>query len=1473
MRWNEPDFTEARFYPLHSRRVGSLYLATALATILLSLNPAFMSPARADGGAGGRGGAPGGIDSPTGAGGNGGADSGINCHGGGGGAGQTGGQGGACSGGSGGAGGAAPGEYGADAGYGNGKGGGGGAHGFVGDELPISAATGGFGGSGGGTFVDVAGGGGAGGYGAVITGSGDLGALGYVVSGGDGGSGGFANTWGGEGGSGGIGLLLTTSGAVTATVNSNVRGGNGGAGGDSATWGGKGGDGGAGLKITTPSEVNLVVNGSVRGGNGGSGGSIYYGGNGGNAGAGLLVTSSAAGTVTINGAVAGGNGSTGGKPYPPSELAGSNGAPGNGGVGLSGQNLIVVIGAGGSVTGGLGGDGVTRANAITFTGGANTLRFANTTAALTGNINVAGSLTFDQSNSTTIANSITGTGALVKSGAGTITLSGTNSYSGATIVAAGKLDVEGSIASSSLTTAQSGGILTGTGIIGSTKIETGGVLAGMQGRRLTVDGDLTLMSGSAVNVALGGVSSTALFDVSGDLTLGGTLNVSDQGGFGAGIYRLFHYGGNLLGDGMTINSTPDGVAADNLLVETSVAGQVNLVSSAGVELAFWDGGNTTLHGNDVIDGGSGIWSADGRNWTTADGSLNGPLQPNPTYAIFQGAAGTVTVDDSAGAIGVTGMQFGTDGYNVKGEAVTLQSVGGKSIIRVGDGTAAGLGMTATIASELTGASKLIKTDYGTLILDGDNSYTGGTEIGSGTLQVSRDANLGDTAGDLTFAGGTLTTTGTFDTSRLIALTLDGRFDVAANTELGLTGTLSGSGDLVKSGDGSLRLDNTANAYGNTLVQAGTLIGNAGSISGTIGNAATVVFDQASDGSFAGNIAALNGTRGLMIKRGAGNLTLAGTSMLDWSVEAGGLTTAAERFGGNATLDAGASLTFDQIANASYAGVLSGSGAFAKTGAGLLELSGDSGAFTGTTSVAAGTLAVNGWLGGTLDVRAGGRLQGTGTVGNTLVSGTIAPGNSIGTLSVAGDITFTTGSVFEVEANAAGDADRINATGTAMIAGGTVKVLAGAGKYVPTTRYTILSAGGGRSGVFSGLTSNLAFLTPELSYDLNDVYLTLTRNSVDFAAMAASGNQRAAAGGVGSLGMDNALFEAFLNLPDDDHLIQTSLDRLSGEVHAAVPGVLLADSHVLRDAISQRIAAAFGGVSSVTVPVMAYGQDGIELAPATTERFALWGQAFGAWGRVEGDGNAVGAGRSLGGVLAGGDAAIDDTWRLGLLAGYSRDRFDSNDRAASGTSDNYHLGLYGGGRWGGFGLSGGAVYSWSHIDTARAVAFPGFADSLGARYDAGTAQVFSEAAYRIDTATASFEPFANLAYVNVRTGGFTEKGGAAALHATSATTDATFTTLGLRAQADIALAGIDASARGLLGWRHAFGDLKPTTALAFAGGDSFTVAGAPLARDAAVIETGLDFRLSPTATLGLAYAGQLSSRAHDNGFKVDLNVRF
>src|SRR5690606_33056483 len=132
---------------------------------------------------------------------------------------------------------------------------------------------------------------------------------------------------------------------------------------------------------------------------------------------------------------------------------------------------------------------------------------------------------------------------------------------------------------------------------------------------------------------------------------------------------------------------------------------------------------------------------------------------------------------------------------------------------------------------------------------------------------------------------------------------------------------------------------------------------------------------------------------------------------------------------------------------------------------------------------------------------------------------------------------------------------------------------------------------------------------------------------------------------------------------------------------------------------------------------------------------------------------------------------------------------------------------------------------------------------------------------------------NLAYVNVHTDGFTESGGPAALTASPSSNDTSFTTLGLRAETALPLGDKMARLHGMLGWRHALGDVTPTSDLAFAGGSAFRIAGVPIAEDTAVIEAGLDLALSPNAKLGLAYNGQIGDGASDHGLKARFGMTF
>ncbi|MDW6022033.1 autotransporter domain-containing protein [Mesorhizobium sp. BAC0120] len=661
------------------------------------------------------------------------------------------------------------------------------------------------------------------------------------------------------------------------------------------------------------------------------------------------------------------------------------------------------------------------------------------------------------------------------------------------------------------------------------------------------------------------------------------------------------------------------------------------------------------------------------------------------------------------------------------------------------------------------------------------------------------------------------------------------------------------------------------------------------------NSSSEVSGVISDGGFAG------GKGGSLVKSGSGMLTLTGANTYSGgtTVSGGTLVGSVASFGSGAILD-NAALVLDQAANAAFGNDISGSGTLTKAGAGILAYDGNGSGFIGTTTISAGALIVGSdeahktaVLGGSMNVLSGTMLGGHGTVGSNAASvvtvengATIAPGNSIGTLTIKGDLALAAGSRLEVEVDPAGAAaDLVHVTGTATVHGGSVAHIGAVGSYRPSSTYAILTADGGLSGRFDSVVSEFAFLDPTLLYDARNVFLKLNRNDVAFADKALTRNQKAAAGSLDTFDPANPLYGAIVTFAEDDAMIRDSFDQLTGEVHASVKGTLIEDSALLRDAVNDRIRSAFGTVAATNVPVLAYGAEGgatpaiaAALAPADAGRLAAWGTAFGAWGDRDGDGNAAEISSATGGFLTGIDAPLSDTIRLGVVTGFSHTTFGVDERASSGDSTNWHFGLYGGGQWegvmgGALGFRAGVAYSWHDISTVRSVAFAGFADRLSSDYDAGTAQAFGELAYDIKAGSIGLEPFANLAYVSLHTDGFTETGGAAALASRSSNTDDTFTTVGLRASADFSLGSVTATARGMLGWRHAFGDVTPEASLAFSGSAPFTIAGTPIAEDAAILQAGLDLNLSSKATLGLAYQGQLASKAQQNGFRASLEVRF
>ncbi|WP_448183227.1 autotransporter outer membrane beta-barrel domain-containing protein [Serratia marcescens] len=548
--------------------------------------------------------------------------------------------------------------------------------------------------------------------------------------------------------------------------------------------------------------------------------------------------------------------------------------------------------------------------------------------------------------------------------------------------------------------------------------------------------------------------------------------------------------------------------------------------------------------------------------------------------------------------------------------------------------------------------------------------------------------------------------------------------------------------------------------------------------------------------------------------------------------------------------------------------ISGHGGLTKQGIGTLVLTGNN-TYSGPTLVNQGRLAINGSVTSAVSVQSGGIVGGSGTVGSLTArrGGTVAPGNSIGTLNVAGDVSFETGSRYAVEVGPNGQSDRIQSGGAATIGGGEVAVTLENSSNLLTQsevrsllgqQYTILSAQQGVSGQFDAVAPNYLFLGTGLSYQPTGVTLSVGRNGTSFASVAQTPNERAVAAAADALAAGNPVYESLLNSGTAGEARQ-AFRQLSGQIHADIASALVNDSRYLREALNGRLRQAEGLASSSAIKA---DEDG------------AWAQLLGAWDHASGDANATGYQASTYGVLVGLDSAAAADWRLGVATGYTRTSLHGG-YGSKADSDNYHLAAYGDKQFGALALRGGAGYTWHRIDTKRSVNYGMQSDRDTAKYSARTEQLFAEAGYSVKGEWLNLEPFVNLAYVNFENNGIAESGGAAALRGDKQHTDATVSTLGLRADTEWQVSpGMTVALRSELGWQHQYGGLERGTGLRFNGGNApFVVDSVPVSRDGMVLKAGAEVAVNENASLSLGYGGLLSQNHQDNSVNAGFTWRF
>ncbi|MFK0333501.1 autotransporter domain-containing protein [Rhizobium sp. NPDC090275] len=977
---------------------------------------------------------------------------------------------------------------------------------------------------------------------------------------------------------------------------------------------------------------------------------------------------------------------------------------------------------------------------------------------------------------------------------------------------------------------------------GNVTISNTGVLTTTNGTTIT-SGTVSINSGGVMNsdVSLDGGSLSLDGHLNGQLDLNNG-NVSVNGTLGSAVVGA---GTALTNSGTTgqVNVSTGGTLVNNSGGTIEAVTNAGTASSAGTvgDVTNTAGSFTndgTVTGRTTVSGGTVtnnfvITDADvaaaatfvNNSGATAGAVTNAGTASNAgTVASLTNTAGSFT--NNAGGIitGKTAVEGGTVTNNF---VITDADVAAAATFVNNTGATAGAVRNAGTASN-AGTIASVQSDGGTFTNNAGGTVTGGTNISGGS--VTNNASLNNvnvgTAGTFTNASGAIagavTNAGTASNAGTIASLTNTAGTFTNNAGGTITGATAVEGGTVTNNFVITDAD---------VAAAAAFINNTGATAGAIRNAGTV--------TNAGTIASVQNDGGTFTNNAGGSVTgvttVAGGSVVNNATLADVDVGAAGNFVNNSGATAGTVTNSGMAANdGMIAALQNNAGTFSNTGT-----------ISGTATVSGGSLINDGVISGAVDVDDGGLLSGNGTVGGILVNagGILAPGPGIATLGVNGDVTFATGSTYQVDIATSDLSDRVDATGTVSIQGGTLAVKAATGNYATATSYTILT-GGSITGTFDTVTSDFAFLSPTLIYDATTIDMRLDRNGVQFADVADTANGRATATAVEALGSGRAVYDAILSL--DTATAASAFLQLSGEAHASLKSALLWQSRFPREAILDEIA----------------------WGPHQRETDAtFWTSGFLSSNVLSGGDNAAGIDARFTGALFGADAPVSDHWRVGGMVGYGQQSFDQVDANA------YYAGLYAMGDIGPVQLAGGAIYAHNEASTRRDIAFGTFTDQLSANYASATSQVFADLSWTYEWDMVKVQPFANLAYINLDTDGFQEKGGDAALSVTGGNAAITSSTVGLRWAMDWPENELPLSVSGLLGWRHIAGDVTPYSRMAFSGGSPFIIEGTEIPRDSVMAEIGVSAKLSKSARLTLNYSGEFGKGLRSNAIQMNLATSF
>jgi autotransporter-associated beta strand protein len=1016
-----------------------------------------------------------------------------------------------------------------------------------------------------------------------------------------------------------------------------------------------------------------------------------------------------------------------------------------------------------------------------------------------------------------------------------------------------------------------------TGGVGGNTIAPGGNMgtAGMtSGQGIFIEGASTLTLSTATTQTVSGNiggGGQMIKDGAGVLVLTGTNNYTGGTSIRSGTVtgNTFGIQGDIANSGQVIFN--QNIASGTYTGNMTGTGGVNITGTGTVIFA----GTNTYTGGTTVDSGT-------LQGTTS--SLTGTITNNSNLVFNQSFTGTYSgVITSTGGVTVSGpgtvIFTGANNYTggttiaggtLQGNTTSLTGTMTNNGRLIFDQAAGG-----TFAGPITGTGNVVKQGAGTLVLTGTNTYSGGTTVSAGTLE-----------------GTTANVQGNIVNDSLV------RFNQATTGTYG--GSMSGSGGVNVTGGGVYVFTGTNTYSGGTTVDSGELRGTTSSLQGNIANNSEVTFNQGFTGAYGGVI---SGT-------GAVNITGTGTvAFTGANTYSGGTTVSAGTLQGTTTSLQGsilnnANVRFVNNVTGTFNGTISGTGGVNINGAGTVAFGTDQ-TYTGNTNIQNGTLRLNASLTNDVIVAAPGTLAGNGFInGDVTLGGTMDPGNSIGTMTINGNYTTSSGSVQRIEIAPGGNTpgvhnDVIVVNGNVTLSGGTVSVVSPtSGGFGGGTKYTFLQHTGTRSGTFDGISTNSAFLNATLVYDPNAVAFVIARNATMLRDVAQTFNQRQVAT---YLDQNNLMAQGDIVDVLDQILglnaagARSAFDQLTGQIYGSAAQANFQNVTLMYNMLRRNVrnddelgSPVFGdgdiadsGAFDSDIMLAGYSPDGrAQIVPVQTTGMRrrriwnAWTTSYGSGNESDDDIGFYGAGGTMLSIYRN----LDDAWKFGTFGAYNYVSLRTEAPARQRVQQNNgQFGTYLRGDDGVNYLLWATSMGFDNYESSRQLQFGNITRTASGDHEGWQYSSYFEYGRQFNLWPFDIEPFMALQYAYSRQNAFTETGaGAVNLQVGGVDADSLRTVLGSRLLWDVLnLAGKPVRPELHIAWIHELLDETTTFNSVFAGvgGTSFATQGTDFGRNWGLFGGGVNFAITDRILLAGHYDMQTNAHSTIHLGSATMQVRW